>query len=491
MATLKILIDDTLISEHPLVSESTIREIATLKSKIAQYEEAVELATSAVDSLETHVTTLTRLLEDDQGPVIPVGPTGPENPVIIQELIDRASNGDVIELPAGVYRQQMKFSAGKALTVKPEAGAEGRVLIDGRLKVQWNWNAEGDNTFTAHYPGFEKLWWWKDDDARGNFNSTYMYPVLATIGDTPLLWKPDGVLSDGSFHINSDPQNAGTIRVKLAAGQDLKDFQISPFPWLVWGDADCSGIELRDLIFRGCSNTGKTGMINTPGSNWTLVNVTAELANTIGIELGQGGEKAYMSSHGQGHVFKNVKALRNGQMGWWGSVKNGTFTSCENSENNWKGFDPWWEASIKLEGCEDCTFTNWRSVNNNGQGFWFDISNHRNTMDGLYAEGNMLAGLMVEHYGNDNAFKNLEIKNTRMADFDPATSWGVVTGILIQSNINRNTFENVAISGCEDGVRINNTDPRGDSNNNTFSGCTYNDVQHKIKILGELLSNQI
>ena len=65
MPTLKIMIDDTLISEHPLSDAAAAKEIEVLKSKIARYEEAVQLASHAVDSLETRVSKLTKIIEEE------------------------------------------------------------------------------------------------------------------------------------------------------------------------------------------------------------------------------------------------------------------------------------------------------------------------------------------------------------------------------------------------------------------------------------------
>ena len=65
MPTLKIFIDDILISEHSLSDTAADQEIEALKSKIARYEEAAQLASHAVDSLENRVSTLTKILEDE------------------------------------------------------------------------------------------------------------------------------------------------------------------------------------------------------------------------------------------------------------------------------------------------------------------------------------------------------------------------------------------------------------------------------------------
>ena len=67
MPTLKILIDDVLISEQTFSDATAEKEIEALKSKIATYEEAAQLASHAVDSLEARVTTLTKTLEEHVG----------------------------------------------------------------------------------------------------------------------------------------------------------------------------------------------------------------------------------------------------------------------------------------------------------------------------------------------------------------------------------------------------------------------------------------
>ena len=91
----------------------------------------------------------------------------------------------------------------------------------------------------------------------------------------------------GTFWIDSEPDKAGTIKVRLAADQSIDNFKVSLFGWGLKGDDTTKDITLEDIAFTGYSNTGFTGAISLPGSGWKLTDISVSLANTIGIELGQ------------------------------------------------------------------------------------------------------------------------------------------------------------------------------------------------------------
>lgn len=474
--------NDTLVYELNAAQD----QIGLLQGMRYPVEEIKDRAETLLDILGPSID------PDDKidGDVISADPGSPT----IQQMIDDGSMN--LYLKAGTYHQQIDLSGKSNITIQAFPGDEGKVEINGLSSATWEW--EYDETFdwyVGQYPGIPKLWIWQDNDVRGSFNNRNMYPVLATIGDEPLIWgEPDELLLiGGQFVIKSDPDKSGYIYVRLKEGQSIEDFRISPFDRLMWGDEATSNITFKgDFLFKGCSNTGKTGAVNFPGSNWNTeeATITVELVNTIGIEFGQGGLKSGMRSTVLDSKFGVLIADMCGQMGFWGSAKRCEIKHMEHIKSNWKGFDPWWEASIKLEGWEDCTILVFVAFDCNGQGLWFDIANHRNIVAKLLIRNCMLAGLMLEHYADANDFMEIDIGGITKAEFDPATSWGVVCGILVQSNVTRCTFDKIAISGVEDGIRINNTDTRGNSDNNTFTNHEItNFTGEAIKVLGDTLSN--
>ena len=320
-----------------------------------------------------------------------------------------------------------------------------------------------------------------------------MYPVLATIGQEPLLWQPEGpdALVPGEFFIDSKPELPGRIFVKLNDGQEIQDFMISPFDRLLWGDEACEGITLMNINFRGCSNTGKTGAINTPGSRWFVQNVNVSLANTIGIELGQGGRQENMKSKTKNSTFINVHAIQCGQMGWWGAADHGTFENCGHSGSNWKGFDHWWEASHKFESCSHCLIIRWSAKDCRGPGFWFDIDNVHNTLIAPRVENCTRTGIELELGASYNHIHNAVISGIQSEIIHPEKPWEVAAGIVIKANSHQNVINGGRISGCKEAIRIENEDSRGLSDGNQLSNIILTGNDREVRVIGARLSNQI
>lgn len=317
--------------------------------------------------------------------------------------------------------------------------------------------------------------------------------MLATIGLDPLLWQPEGVasLEPGQFYINSAPDAPGTIYVRLNDGQGIESFRISPFDRLLWGDEDCDRISLIDINFMGCSNTGKTGAINTPGRRWYLENVTVSLANTIGIELGQGGARSNMKSRTVQSTFVNVNALRCGQMGWWGAADHATFENCGHIGSNWKGFDHWWEASHKFESCSHCLIIHWYAKDCRGPGFWFDIDNTNNTLIAPKVENCVRTGIELELGASNNYIYNAMISGVHPEIIHPDKPWDVAAGIVIKADSNENEINGAVITGCKEAIRIDNQDSRGLSDNNTVLNLVSRENDRDVKVLGDRLRNRV
>ena len=321
-----------------------------------------------------------------------------------------------------------------------------------------------------------------------------MYPVLCTINDEPLLWQPEGpdALGPGEFYINAEhPNDAGVISVKLADGQAIEDFRISTLPFLLKGDESCEGNTIKGIKFKGCSNTGKSGALSFPGAGWEVEDVDVDLVNTIGVELGQGGELVNMKSVCSNSTFRRVVSRRAGQMGMWGQAKECELVDCGHEGSNWKGFDQWWEAGHKFENFTDCVITGWFARDIRGPGLWFDINNSGNKVYAPVLENCLLAGLFLESGSSGNEIFDPVITGIHHEVINPETPWSVRAGILIQGKSNGNTIYNPNISGVEDAVRINNEDARGNSDGNLVRGCTLSDYSNAFRLLGPLLDNGI
>ncbi len=412
----------------------------------------------------------------------------------IQSVLDTMQPGDVLQLRAGTYHQQIDLSGKREVRIEAYPGDEGLVVISGLTAVDWDWARDpSTGLYTAEYPGFKGLFHWRGDHEGDAFNNRLMYPVLAMLGEEPLLWQPDGAgaLREGQFYIDAAPDQPGRIYVNPPDGGAMQKFEISPFDRLLWGDESCEGLALRSLHFKGCSNTGKTGAVCTPGKHWYLEDVTVELANTIGIELGQGGTHMDMRSTTENAMFVQVQALRCGQMGWWGSASHSTLEDCGHEGSNWKGFDHWWEASHKFENCSNSIFIRWSARACRGPGFWFDIGNRDNTIVSPRITRCVRTGLELELDAQNNRVYDVRIEDIYAEVINPDKPWKVAAGVVVKARSNGNEILGGTISGCKEGIRVENQDPRGTSDQNVFRSITFENNRRDVHVIGETLSNRM
>ena len=412
----------------------------------------------------------------------------------IQSVIDRMKPGEILQLKRGRYHQTIDVSGKQRIRIEAFPGDEGEVLMDGLMPVRdWNWKPGADALhWEADYPGFPDLLYWQGNHPEGGHNYDLMYPLLAVVEDTPLLWQSMGetALQPGSFYVDSDPREPGRMYVRLDEGQSIEALQVSPFARLLWGDDTCEGISVRNIHFKGCSNTGKTGAVNTPGVSWYMENVVVSLVNTIGIELGQGGDYMEMRGNTMHSTFVHVRAERCGQMGWWGAAAFSTLENCGHSGSNWKGFDHWWEASHKFENCTNCLFIRWHAEDCRGPGFWFDLGNTDNILTSPVISNCVRTGIELELGASNNKIYDVSIRNIRSETIHPEKDWDVAVGILVKADSNGNVVNGGIISGCKTGIQVKNDDSRGDSANNTFRNLTLEDNRRDFRLDGERLNNQ-
>ena len=463
----------------------------------------------SVDAFEASISRHIKELRDalsfsDSKPTTVVSP---DSGFTINDLLDDLRNEEDPEpekiiVRNGTYNYPIDVSGIQDLTLVFEG-----VEINGLREAEWEWALE-DNMYVGAWPGYANLWTWQDDDSRGAYNNTKMYPVLAMIGDEPLMWVSDtDELIPGSFTIDVAPNEFGGIAVLLKSGQSIEDFVFSPYDRLFYGDDSTKNITIEgNVAFKGCSNTGKTGAVNFPGSGWdtTKAIISVSHVNTIGIEFGQGGTRSNMKNHVTDSEFGTLISYMAGQMGFWGMAKYCTANHLRHERSNWKGFDPWWEASHKFEGCEDFLIDLFEGIDCNGQGEWWDISNKNCRVNKSVFRNVMLAGLMVEHHGYNNSFPIVEVDGVSVAKFDPNTSWNVTAGILCQSSVQGNEFGvggHIYVKNAEDAIRINNEDFRdrnddgtfnATTTNNTFKNLSYEGVTDPpVRVIGNMAGNTI
>ena len=73
----------------------------------------------------------------------------------IQSVIDRSVSGDIIQLKAGSYHEQINLSGKKYLRIEAFPGDEGNVEINGLTGVDWLWDIDlTTGIYSVDYPGF-------------------------------------------------------------------------------------------------------------------------------------------------------------------------------------------------------------------------------------------------------------------------------------------------------------------------------------------------
>ena len=481
---------EKLTIDYNILSESSSENIAYLENVIQ----------SNADALMKMAQANLALLQDQIEDPPPEGDL-----VLVQEgeslmdAIRRSDPHDIIDGQGRTYHEMLDLSGNIAhwRTIQ-------NAHVSGFFGAAWEWEYLGDNVYRGIYPGIPGLW--QQIDGASTHNTATGYPVLCAIGDEPLMWAEGA--TPGSFWIYESkesevvgsPDKPGVIAVKLKEGQSIENFKIARFPYLLRGDDTSSGITLKNMTFKGCSNTGFTGAVSLPGEGWRLEDVTVSLVNTIGIELGQGGEKANMRSQLLNSTLINVAAIDCGQMGWWGSAQDVLLRDCGHIRSNWKGFDFAWHASHKFEDTHYCTFMNWYAKDCNGTGFWLDGVNGGNTWNTIVEpqiENCVRAGIEIELGSSNNEITGGFIKNVEAKESPDQvkSGWAIQqsAGIVIKGSSDSNTVTGTHVEGCHKAVWIDNEDTRGPSKSNTIN-ITTKDIKDMdlfyLPVSGDRMGNK-
>ena len=477
-------------------------DIVSLKEWADSSKEKMDAIGTKLEALEKSVNELAEAI----GKPAPIEPPI-DKPVSYLEpgakYWESTEEGEVLYLNPGKYKAQIyvKHNYVKIIGINDDTG--NKPVVDGRVSssdLGLTWTPHEGDLWSAVIPELPGIWHFEDGHPTGKArNHDAVHPLLCTVGDGMsgmLKYNPIGTLdiNPGEFSLNAPAGNAGIIYVKLTPAQSIMDFKLSDKPWLLEGGNDIEGLEIRNINFEYCSNTGKIGMVNTPGKNGVAEDVGAYYSNTIGFKLGSRESihsKANLSLPAVGWNYKNIDASFNGQCGIWGEIK-GTPSSWsvvegyQNNNNGWKGGHAWWEVSSKFIRCSYVKFLDGVCNGNEGAGFWFDIWNTNVEVDGLYADNNKFCGVLLEHYLYDLNAKNITISNTRdMVEPDgQGGTWTVNAGLILQSNIENCVIENLYIENCSDGIRLNHADTRGDVKNNTIIGYSHKDVSYPVRHIG-------
>lgn len=216
---------------------------------------------------------------------------------------------------------------------------------------------------------------------------------------------------------------------------------------------DVDGVILKGLALRFCANTGYQGMIDLPemADNWVLEDIDAQWSNSEGLRL-----------MGTGHTIRNLITNNHGQNGIsTEKMLRSTLEHIETSYNNWKGFDPKWDAGNKIRNSKENRIHFLKAI---GNPIWLDIWNMGNIMQDFEIIDSTCWGLMVEHHSSDNEFIDGVIRGTR--NFEGTSDNG--SNLHIQGSCTGNHFTRLQlIDGDLAAVHMKKKENRGGNINYT------------------------
>ncbi len=382
----------------------------------------------------------------------------------LHEAIKDAGTTPIL-LRAGIYRGGFKLQDGTQLHAYP---GEQPVFMGALPVAPAAWEKNGN----AYGLKWEKPFYQHPAKQVGLGNAglqhrAAMQPHMVIVDGQPLQTVyTTAELMPGTMYLEGTADNPTKIWVRFMDDRPPAEFDVHVAHYqqiLSTNNKAASGIVLDGLHFRFCANTGYQGMVSLPeeADGWELRNLDLQWSNTEGLHV-----------MGHNHKINNVVLNNHGQNGLSSrEMHRCLIENLETSFNNWKGFDPKWDAGNKLRNSTENTLRHIKAV---GNPIWWDIENQGNWMEDFEILDAICWGLMVEYHSSNNSFVNGLIRGTRRYNEEEQTGMG----LRIQGNIKGCEFSNIRLEQNEgDAVFYKKTEERHGEKNysgqNTFDNVTY------------------
>ena len=340
--------------------------------------------------------------------------------------INRASSGATIVLRRGTYHEEVVIPAGKRLTIQ-RYGTE-TVWLDGSVRVT-DWQRSGDvwyrSRWTAAFNSSPTYTWNAPDDTRVNWRFVDpRYPMAA---------KPDQVWFDSRAQrqVGSLSQvRPGTFYVDYAADRLYVGSNPSGRSVRASTIAKAMSIRARGTIIRGlrvhryAPSVPHLGAVTVEAPDVTIERSQFEDNATTGLSV-----VAHRAS------LRRVAARRNGLLGIHANLADGLRLRKVNVEsNNTERFHHAPSAGgMKIGRTRGVRVRGSNFLNNNGTGFWADVSVYDIMLNNVRSIDNRSHGVSLE----------------------------ISTKALV--------VDSVFLRNREDGIKVNNTS-RVEIWNSTFRG---------------------
>lgn len=371
-----------------------------------------------------------------------------------------------IRLRAGVYRGGYKLQQGTQLIAYPDE----QPLLLGAIPVRSvSWQRNGNAYALAwDVPFYQHPSKQVGLGEAGERHRAAMQPHMIIVDGQPLqtVYRTEDLMP-GTMYLEGTSGRPKQIWVRFMDDRPPEEFDVLVARYqqvLSAASDDVSEVTLEGLTLRYCANTAYMGLISIPekAAGWKLRNIDCQWANTEGIHI-----------MGHEHEIQNLIVNNNGQNG----ISTRHMNRCvlediETSFNNWKGFDPKWDAGNKLRNSNENTLRRLKAV---GNPIWWDIENQANWMEDFEIIDSICWGLMVEYKSSNNSFVNGRISGTRQLSYDKNTG----SGIRIQGDIWGCEFVNLKLEANQGGaVYYKKREMRHNKPN--YSGSnTFDNVQYE------------
>src|SRR5262245_967726 len=228
-------------------------------------------------------------------------------------------------------------------------------------------------------------------------------------------------------------------------------------------------LRVAGLTFRHAANRAQWAMC-TFGMHDSLVESNLfEWSNGLGI-----------AQSGRNNTYLYCVSQDNAQMGWGGYGTNNLIENCKSFRNDWKGYDPGWEAGgTKFVFTTNTIIRKFESGFNEGPGIWLDIENYGNTIEQCWVYSNKLAGIMIEYKSDNNVIRNNVMHGTRFYAYAAA-------GMLTQAAKNNTYVHNTCIANEGPGIYIRSDGRWSNGGNKVFNNLLMRNASSSLYVGGSV-----
>ena len=369
-----------------------------------------------------------------------------------------------IRLRQGVYRGGFELQDGTQLLAYPDE----KPLLTGAEPVPTSaWSRSGDAySLPWATPFYQHPSRQVGPGEAGLRHRAAMQPHMIVVDGMPLqtVYRPEDLVP-GTMYLEGTAEAPVRLWARFVDGRPPEEFDILAARHqriLYAARNDVEGVVLEGLSLRYCANTAYQGAIDFPeeAAGWRLTGIDVQWSNTEGLHI-----------MGTRHELRDIVTAHHGQNGLSSRhMADSLLEDIETSFNNWKGFDPKWDAGNKLRNSNRNIL---RRIKATGNPIWWDIWNQGNWMEDFEIVDSICWGLMVEFHSSNNSFVNGLIRGTRRYAGQRETG----SGLRIQGAVTGCEFVDIRLEANEgQAVYYKKSERRGGevnySGGNTFDNVT-------------------